>query len=185
MIIEELFARGVMTMGPSKIDPARQVGVFRPEALAPLGAVRAAEFEKFRWIAGEWRHENRVPATAHSPAYSDPGTSRFAICENEGWICAVAPDGREVRHITFDPFSRQWIYVLTRGSYAILRSRGGWLGNSIVFSGEMTMLGIDCQWRMTWTRHSDDAFSFVNEALDATGTWQYVDEWHFTRAAAH
>jgi len=181
MIIEELFARGVMTMGPSKTDPARQIGVFRPEALSPLQAIRAAEFEKFRWLAGSWHHENRVPATAHNPAYSDAGTSRFAVCENDTWICALAPDRRETRHITFDPFSRQWIYVLTRGSYAILRAREGWHDNTIVFTGEMTMLGIDCRWRMTWSRHTADAFSFVNEALDPAGAWEYVDEWHFTR----
>jgi hypothetical protein len=28
MLIEELFSRGIMTMGPSRLDPCRQVGVF-------------------------------------------------------------------------------------------------------------------------------------------------------------
>ena len=53
MLIEELFARGVMTMGPSRTDPARQVGVFNAEALAKLPALRAEHMETFRWIAGE------------------------------------------------------------------------------------------------------------------------------------
>ena len=181
MLIEELFSRGVMTMGASKADPGRQVGVFRPEAVAALPALRAAEMEKFRWIAGEWSFENRVPATQCSPAYTDTGSHRFSLCEKRTWTCSVAPDGREGRLITFDPFSGQWIYVLTQGSYGILRSREGWNGGRIVFAGRMTMLGIECEWRMTWTRENDDAFGFVNEELGADGSWQYIDEWRYKR----
>jgi hypothetical protein len=183
MLIEELFSKGVMTMGVSKVDPKRQVGVFRPEAIAQLPAVRAAEMEKFRWISGEWDFENRVPATRLNPAYTDVGSSRFSFCEKDAWICHVTSDGKESRNITFDPFSHQWIYVLTQGSYGILRSSSGWLENCIVFSGLMTMIGIDCEWRMSWTKVSYDAFSFVNEQLGTDGRWEYVDEWHFTRRA--
>lgn len=171
-------------MGASRVDPARQVGVFRPEAVAELPAIRTAAMEQFAWIAGEWNHENRVPATRYNPAYSDVGTSRFSRCEKGAWICMPEPGGTETRHITFDPFSRQWIYVLTRGSYGILRSPQGWVGNRIVFSGLMTMIGIDCEWRMTWTKESDDAFGFVNEELLSDASWAYIDEWHFTRKQA-
>jgi hypothetical protein len=180
-LIEELFLSGVMTMGASKADPDRQVGVFRPEAVAHLPAVRAAEMAKFRWIAGEWNYENVVPATRLSPAYTDVGSTRFSFCEKDAWICAVAADGRENRNITFDPFSRQWIYMLTQGSYGILRSREGWNADRIVFAGAMTMLGIDCEWRMTWTRENDDAFGFVNERRQVDGGWEYIDEWRFRR----
>jgi hypothetical protein len=181
MLIEELFFRGVMTMGPSKADPARQVGIFCPEAVSQLPSIRAAEMEKFRWLAGEWNYENRVPATRLNPAYTDIGSSRFSLCEDGAWICHVSRDGRERRHITFDPFSRQWIYVLTQGSYGILRSPEGWVRDRIAFTGAMTMIGIDCEWRMTWTKKSNDAFGFVNEERGVDGSWEYIDEWHFTR----
>jgi len=181
MLIEELFANGIMTMGPSRSDPGRQVGVFRPDAVSRLPEIRASEMEKFRWIAGEWSYENRVPATGRSPAYADIGTSRFSLCEKDSWVCLVAPDGKEVRNITFDPFSRQWIYVLTQGSYGMLRSPQGWVGNNIAFSGLMTMIGIECQWRMTWTKYGDNEFGFINEELGASGSWEYIDEWRFTR----
>src|ERR1700682_16566 len=121
MLMEKLFSAGIMKMGPSKTDPNRQVGVFNPDFVAGLPALRAAEMEKFRWLAGEWNHENVVPATRISPAYTDTGTGRFSLCEKSNWICLVAPDGKEIPHITFDPFSKQWIYVLTLGSYGILR----------------------------------------------------------------
>ena len=180
-LIEELFSKGVMTMGTSRVDPARQVGVFRPELLLQLPAIRSAEMDKFRWIQGEWSHENRVDATPLSPAYTDIGSSRFSFCERDAWVCSIAPDGKESRNITFDPFSRQWIYVLAQGAYGILRSRQGWVSNRIVFSGLMMMLGIDCEWRMSWTKESGDAFGFVNERLGSDGSWEHVDEWCFTR----
>ena len=181
--MDRLFSEGIMQMGPSRVDPARQVGVFNLQRVAGLPAIRTAELEKFAWIVGEWDHENAVPATSVSPAYSDVGTSRFAFGEDGTWICAVAPDGRQIPQVTFDPFSRQWIYLLTRGSYGLLRSHEGWVGDSISFAGAMTMIGINLEWRMRWTRHSKDFFSFTNEEQNRDGSWAYIDEWRFSRRA--
>lgn len=83
--------------------------------------------------------------------------------------------------MTFDAFSKQWIYVLIQGSYGILRSAEGWVGEQIVFSGLMTMIGINCEWRMTWTREGADQFSFVNEEQKEDGSWAYIDQWRFWR----
>ena len=181
MLMQELFSRGIMTMGPSRSDPSRQVGVFNRDFVSSLPAVRAAEVQKFRWLAGEWTHENSVPATSLSPAYTDTGVARFSLCGKDSWICLVGPDGSESRQITFDPFSKQWIYVLMQGAYGLLRSPQGWVGNQIVFHGLMTMIGIECEWRMTWTKVSDDEFAFVNEERLSDGAWAYIDEWRFRR----
>jgi hypothetical protein len=181
VLIEELFSQGIMTMGPSRIDPSRQVGIFHPGSVSSLPALRAAEMAKFRWLAGEWNYENEVPATRVSPAYTDIGSSIFSLCEKESWICRVAPDGLQTPHITFDPFSRQWIYVLIQGAYGILRSSRGWTGEQIVFSGLMTMIGINCDWRMTWTKSGEDQFRFINEERNEDGSWAYIDEWRFKR----
>ena len=181
MVIEHLFSSGLMQMGPSRIDPTRQVGIFNPEALAGLPALRSAKVEELRWIVGEWNYENRVPATRANPAYSDIGIGRYILCEKSNWICRIAADGRELPHITFDPFSRQWMYLLTNGAYGILRSPEGWLGNQIVFTGLMTMLGITCEWRIRWTKVTDDRCSFVNEEQNLDGTWAYIDEWRYWR----
>jgi hypothetical protein len=181
MLIEELFSRGIMMMGPSRTDPSRQVGIFHLQFISSLPALRASKMEEFRWLEGEWNYENNVPATRLSPAYTDIGSSRFSFCEKGNWICLVAPGGRETRHITFDPFSGQWIYVLIEGSYGILRSSQGWIGEQIVFSGLMTMIGINCEWRMTWTRTGEYQFGFVNEEQNQDGSWAYIDEWQFKR----
>ncbi len=174
MLMEQLFESGVMT-----IDPERKVGVFHPQAVAGLGEVRSAELAKFGWLTGKWSWENRVPATRCSPAYAEVGCSSF--CEKDGWICLVAPGGAERRNITFDPLSRQWIYLLAQGSFGILRSAEGWVGDRITFTGLMTMVGINCEWRMTWTKESDDCFGFVNEERGADSAWHYIDEWRFAR----
>jgi hypothetical protein len=183
MLMEELFARGVMKMGPSRSNPTNQVGTFNPEFMAGLQSVRAAEMEKVGWLAGEWNYENAVPATSKSPAYVETGTGRYSLCEKDAWICIVAPTGAEMRHITFDPFSREWFYVLSHGAFCVLRSREGWVDGKIAFTGTMMMLGVECDWRMRWTKHSNDAFSFVNEERAPDGSWAYVDEWRFTRKA--
>ena len=95
----------------------------------------------------------------------------------------IAPDGLEIPQITFDPFSRQWIYLLMMGSYGLLRSAEGWIGDKIEFTGLMTMIGVNCEWRMRWTREGTEAFSFVNEERNDAGGWDYIDEWRFRRKA--
>ena len=185
MLIEELFSRGIMTMGPSPNDPTRQVGIFDSRYTAPLPALRAEHLQQFRWIAGDWDYENRVPSTRVSPSYTDIGSARYSLCEKETWICLVAPDGREMPQITYDPFSKQWIFALIWGSYGILRSPQGWTGNRIVFSGLMTMIGLTRDWRMTWTKFDEGEFGFVNEEHDEHGSWAYIDEWRFKRKAGN
>jgi hypothetical protein len=181
LLIEKLFSAGIMQMGSSRVDPGRQVGVFNPAFISSLPALRASEMEKIRWLVGDWNHENVVPATRLSPAYTDIGTSSFSMCEDGNCICLIGSDGRQTPNITFDPISRQWIYMLLRGSYGMLRSPQGWVGEKIVFSGLMTMIGIDCEWRMTWTKEGVNRFAFINEERTDDGSWAYIDEWRFSR----
>src|SRR5581483_6706911 len=161
-LMEELFSSRVMQMGPSRVDPNRQVGTFNPQAVVGFPALRAAEMEKFDWIVGEWNYKNAVPATSVSPAYEDIGVARYTFDAKREWLCMATPDGTLIPMITFDPFSRQWIYVLTRGAYGMLRSSEGWTEDGIVFTGLMTMLGPTREWRMRWKREGEERFSFVN-----------------------
>ncbi len=96
----------------------------------------------------------------------------------------VSPDGNSLPCLTYDLLSLQWIYVLTRGSYRMLRSKQGWIGNQISFQGLMTMIGIVCDWRMTWTKAGDDKFGFINEEKLRDGPWSFIDEWRFRRKQA-
>jgi len=179
-LIERLFADGIIRMGPSRHDPNRSVATLNLEKLASLATLGRTESERFDWLIGNWRYENPVPATPLSPAYCDTGTATFARSDDGRWICAATTDGRRLPMITFDALSRKWIYVLTQGSYGLLRA-SGWTGNQIVFTGLMTMIGVECDWRMTWTKASDDEFRFVNDEKLADGSWAYIDEWRYWR----
>lgn len=64
MLMEELFGRGIMRMGPARNDPSRQVGVFNMELVSTLPALRLQELEKLRWIEGDWNTANRFPPPA-------------------------------------------------------------------------------------------------------------------------
>jgi len=182
MLIERLFADGWVRMGPSRVDPARPVAVLNPEKFASLGALRSQELARFDWLVGDWTYENPVPATPVSPAYCDAGSATFMMSADGKWLCAQTPDGRQQPMITFDPCSRRWIYLLTQGSFGLLRSNG-WIDGRIAFTGVMTMIGIECEWRMTWMRRGGDEFGFINEERLPDGTWAYIDEWRYRRVA--
>ena len=180
MLMEQLFSRGIMQMGPSRVDPQRQAGVFNPTFVGRPAALRAAEMEKFRWMAGEWDYENKVPATRVSPAYTDSGSARFSFNEKTNWISMVAPDGQETPNITLDPFEQAMDLPADQG---FLRNFAvpGMENDTIAFTGMMTMIGINTDWRLTLTREGNDAFSFVNEERRDDGSWAYFDEWRFVR----
>src|SRR5262245_49941977 len=105
MVMEELFKRGIMTMSPSRNDPAKTVGVFSIEFAAKRPALRRETMDTVRWMAGDWDSVNTVPATSQNPAYAERGTGQIVLCEKENWICRVR-DGSQKPNITFDPFSR-------------------------------------------------------------------------------
>ena len=182
-LIETMFQTKAVRMGPSRHDPSRQVATFVPEAIRALHEARTAELQQFGWLPGEWSYENAVPATRVSPAYTDVGVVRFAFNGDGTWICMIGRDERPVPLITFDPWSRLWMYVLTNGSYGILRSTG-WDGDRITFTGTMTMLGVTCEWRMTWEKAGLEEFAFVNEEQGADGRWNYIDHWRYRRKHA-
>lgn len=180
MLMEELFRRGIMRMGYAADDPSRLTGLFNLEYIATLPALRKEQMQRMLWLEGEWVAVNRVPATAMNPSYEDHQVYRYR--SNGDWICLVTRAGEQRPHITYDAFSRQFMYVLSEGAFGVLRSPG-WEDNRIVFTGEMTMIGVNCVLRQTWTKENDDAFSSVNEERLEDGRWSVVDEWEFRRRA--
>jgi hypothetical protein len=179
-VIEAMFESRVVRMGPARHDPSRQVATFDPLKVRALAVLRESQLQTFLWLIGAWNYENSVPATRVSPAYCDIGVARFVVNAEATWICMATPDGRQLPLLTFDAWSQQWIYALTNGAYAILRSPG-WNGEQIAFVGTMTMVGVTSEWRMTWSRNGPDRFGFVNEERTSDGRWANVDEWRYQR----
>src|SRR5262249_9639922 len=113
----------------------------------------------------------------------DVGRVTYVSSSDGVWICVSLPKGKIVPLLTFDGWSGQWIYVLTNGAFGILRSTG-WVDQQLVFTGVMTMGGVTCEWRMTWSRRGPDRFAFVNEEKTPAGSWAYIDEWRYVRRHA-
>jgi hypothetical protein len=70
--------------------------------------------------------------------------------------------------------------TFTEGLFGVLQS-SGWEGDTIVFSGRLTMLGIDCELRQTITKKRPDEFHILNEEKLPDENWRETDEFFCRR----
>jgi hypothetical protein len=162
------------------LDPVRKVLVFNREVVGKFPAIRKAKLEEFRWLVGEWSAMNKVRATPSTPAYTDTYFYSYQLCEADTRISITGP-GRMARpYLRFDPFRERWMMTFTESAYGVLQSKE-WQRDSIVFTGCLTMLGVDCEIRQTISKRSADEFYTLNEEKIKEGTWVVTDEFEFRR----
>jgi hypothetical protein len=128
----------------SWFDPVRQVLVFNRQAMGKFPAIRKAKMEEFRWLVGEWSAMNNVRATPSTPAYTDTYFYSYQLYEADTRISITGPGGMAWPYLTFDRFGERWMMTFTESVYGVLQSKG-WQRDSIVFTGCLTMLGVDCE----------------------------------------
>jgi len=175
LIFEQLVSRGLMVF-----DPNRKVLTFSLPVIAKLPALRQAKIEEFKWLVGDWAFENHVRATPTTPAYTDTYYYTYELADS-GTRYTVSGHGAKARpYLTFDPFSNRWMMTFTEGLFGVLQSNG-WQRDAIVFSGPLTMLGIDCELRQTITKKSSDEFHILNEEKLPDGSWRETDEFFCRR----
>ncbi len=136
--------------------------------------------EEFKWLAGEWSAMNKVRATPTTPAYTDTYFYSYPLCEADTRISITGPGGMARPYLTFDPFRERWMMTFTESVYGVLQSKG-WQRDSIVFTGCLTILGVDCEIRQTISKRSADEFYTLNEEKIKEGTWVVTDEFEFRR----
>jgi hypothetical protein len=175
LLFEELFARGFMVF-----DSGKKAGVFNPTVITEFAAGRKRKMDEFHWLIGNWEAVNHVRATPTTPAYTDTYRYTYNFCDDDTRICITGPSGKERPHLTFDPFSARWMMTFVDGVYGVLQSEG-WAGDTIVFTGHVTMLGVDCELRQTIQRRSQDEFYVRNDERIADGSWSMVDDFEFRR----
>jgi hypothetical protein len=178
LIFEQLVGRGFMVF-----DPERNVLTFNREVVGKFPAIRRAKMEEFKWLVGEWAAENRVRATPTTPAYTDTYFYTYQLSDDAARILIIGPGGKPRPYLTFDPFSHRWMMTFTDGLYGVLQSEG-WQGDSMVFTGPLTMLGVDCEIRQTMAKRSADEFHTLNEEKLPDGRWQVTDEYYCRRKTA-
>lgn len=175
LIFEQLVSRGLMTL-----DPKRNVLAFNLPVIAKCPAIRQERIGEFKWMIGDWAFENHVRGTPTTPAYTDTYYYTYELADN-GTRYTVSGHGAKARpYLTFDPFSNRWMMTFTEGLFGVLQSHG-WEGDTIVFSGPLTMLGIDCELRQTLTKKGPDEFQILNEEKLPDGSWRETDEFFCRR----
>jgi hypothetical protein len=175
LLFEQLFARGFMVF-----DARRNVAVVDPQVALGFASGRKEKMKEFQWLIGNWEAVNRVNATPTTPAYTDTYHYTYTFCDDETRISITGPSGKERPHLTFDPFSARWMMTFVEAVYGVLQSEG-WADNRIVFTGKLTMLGVDCELRHTIVRRSHDDFYALNEEKQPDETWVMVDDFQFRR----
>ena len=175
LLFEQLFARGFMIF-----DSEKKAGVFNPTVVAEFPAGRKQKMEEFRWLIGNWDAVNHVRATPTTPPYTATYRYTYNFCDEDSRICITGPSGKERPHLTFDPFSARWMMTFVDGVYGVLQSEG-WAGGTIVFTGRVTMLGVDCELRQTIERRTLDEFYVRNDEHLSDGNWNIVDDFDFHR----
>jgi hypothetical protein len=70
--------------------------------------------------------------------------------------------------------------TFTESVYGVLPSKG-WQWDSMVFTGCLTILGVDCETRQTISKRSADESYTLNEEKIKEGTWVVTDEFEFRR----
>jgi hypothetical protein len=95
-------------------------------------------------------------------------------------LIAVRTGGKKFPYLTFDAFSGRWMMTFTEVIYGVLQAKE-WVQSQIVFTGPLTMLGVDCELRQTLTKRSENDFHILNEERLPDNTWSMVDELMFTR----
>ena len=68
--------------------------------------------------------------------------------------------------------------TFTESVYGVLESKV-WQRDSIVFTGCLTMLGVDCEIRQTISKRSADEFYALHEEKIKEGTGVVTDEFRF------
>ena len=175
LIFEQLVARGLMAF-----DPNRKVLAFNLPALAKFPAIRQEKIEGFKWLIGEWAFENHVRATPATPSYVDTYFYTYDLADDRTRYTVSGHGAKARPYLTFDPFSKRWMMTFTEGLFGVLQS-DGWRGETIVFTGPLTMLGVDCETRQTITKKSSDEFHILNEEKLPDGTWHETDEFFCRR----
>ena len=175
LVFEEIFKRGFMVM-----DRDKNVGTFNLPVVSGLAAKRKEKMLSFAWMVGTWRAVNTVRATSTTPGYEDTYEYTYEMEDDGARLIAVRTGGKKFPYLTFDAFSGRWMMTFTEVIYGVLQAKE-WVQSQIVFTGPLTMLGVDCELRQTLTKKSENDFHVLNEERLPDNTWSMVDELMFTR----
>ena len=128
----------------------------------------AAEMSNLKVFDGSWNCEGKSEASPFGPAGTSKGTVRSHSDLGGYWQSGMVkssmtgmPGAMEgMFHMTYDPGTKQYVmlWVDNMGAYSH-ETAPGWVGDKIVFSGDMAMGGKKMTVRDTFTKGADGSLT--------------------------
>jgi hypothetical protein len=147
-------------------DPAFQAALAAP----------ATHLGELRWLIGDWRTTSTVLGAEDAVEES---VTHFRL---QGDSMIFSDDLSTV--LVYDGFAGRWLTAGFEPPAAAMTHQmasAAWDGRTLVFEGEVTLLGERVTLRQTMTKISDDEFDLLNEQR-VSGRFTPVDRYHYVRA---
>jgi hypothetical protein len=131
------------------------------------------------WMLGDWKSEAVVHATGTTPEWREESRTSFRIVGD----AMIASDDLSTI-LVWDPFASAWRSFGAEPPVSPLASSVGQMEDgTLVLEGDVRLFGEPFHLRQTVTRDGPDAFNIVNEQRLASGRYQAVDAYRYTRAS--
>jgi hypothetical protein len=132
------------------------------------------------WMLGDWTSEAVVYATPTTPEWRETSRTSFRIVGD----AMIASDDLSTI-LDWDPFAQRWRSFGAEPPVSPLASSTGQMEDgTLVLEGDVSLFGEPFHLRQTVTRDGPDAFNIFNEQRLASGRYQPVDVYRYTRATA-
>jgi hypothetical protein len=169
---EREIAQGMYRVEGGKL--VRQRFRSEPQAMDPLA-----------WIAGDWDVAGVIFATSHIPETPRRSSvpQKWSI-DRQGMTIYSEPYGKPEQRsaeVSWDPYARQWVSVLTPPYGYGVMTGAGWRGDRLDLIGKVTFPGGDFVMRHSFVRLSQDSFEIQNSERLPDGSWRPIDKHVFTR----
>lgn len=158
----------------------------QPELASKLGHP-SPELQQLEWMLGYWEVTATVFATAKSQESNLYGTSTVTRALDGTWF-QIADEyfgkPQDIGFMTFNPVIRKWVAAQVDASgNSITTTSDGWVGNKLVFSGKVQIVGEVATLRQTLEKLSDREYVIGNEERLPNGQWVALDRYVYRKPA--
>ena len=155
-------------------------------ALAEKLGRPAAEMREVEHMVGTWDVTAEVVASPGRPP--EHGTSVVTPLYGGLWLeirDTYATGTQDLTYLAYDPGAARWTSVsIDSLANANIAHAKAWVGDTLIFEIDATVIGMPARLRQTITRKGADEYSIRNEEwLD--GGWRLLDSYRYQRRGTH
>lgn len=146
------------------------------------------QLAQIAFMAGTWRCHVRSFATGTARAHDFGQTTytgtflmRNVLNGQKSWLQLADVRRRDLSFITYDPLAKQWVVTGIEWPVSYGVGTGTMIGNRLIVTSDVTVFGRRYHLRSTYIKHSNDAFTLLNEEQRPDGSWLRDDEYDYVR----